>query len=152
MEVTERPDGVTVVNDAYNANPESMAAALHTLVDIGGGRRTWAVLGEMRELGAGAATHHDAVGRLAVRLGVDRLVVVGREARAMHLGAGLAGGGGTESAFVPDATAAVRLLDAEVVPGDVVLVKASRAAGLERVAMALLEPPPRLPRVDGPES
>ncbi len=152
MEVSERPDGVTVVNDAYNANPESMAAALRTLVDLGEGRRTWAVLGEMRELGAGGATHHDAIGRLAVRLGVDRLVVVGREARAMHLGAGLAGGVGTESVFVPDADAAARLLGAEVAPGDVVLVKASRAAGLERVAIALLDQLPVLPRVDGPES
>ena len=89
MEVTERADGVTVVNDAYNANPESMAAALQALVDLAGERRTWAVLGEMRELGAATADEHDAIGRLAVRLGVDRLVVVGHAARATHLGAGL---------------------------------------------------------------
>ena len=78
MEVTERPDGVTVVNDAYNANPESMRAALRALVGDGrGGRRTWAVLGEMLELGDESRAEHDAVGRLAVRLDVDRLVAVG---------------------------------------------------------------------------
>ncbi len=144
MEVTDRPDGVTVVNDAYNANPESMRAALKALVALGaGGRRTWAVLGEMRELGPDSIAEHDALGRLAVRLDVRRLVVVGEGARPMHLGAGMEGSWGDESVFVPDADAAVALLRAELRPGDVVLVKASRAAGLERVAEALLEGVPR---------
>jgi UDP-N-acetylmuramoyl-tripeptide--D-alanyl-D-alanine ligase len=144
MEVTDRPDGVTVVNDAYNANPESMRAALKALVALGaGGRRTWAVLGEMRELGPDSIAEHDALGRLAVRLDVRRLVVVGEGARPMHLGAGREGSWGEESAFVPDTDAAVALLRAELRPGDVVLVKASRAAGLERVAEALLEGVPR---------
>ena len=140
MEVTERPDAVTVVNDAYNANPESMRAALRTLVDLAAGRRTWAVLGEMRELGPAAAIEHDAVGRLAVSLGVNRLVVVGEGARGIHLGAGLAAGGRTQSMLVADTDAVVALLAAEVTPGDVVLLKASRAAGLEQVAEALLAP------------
>ena len=92
MEVTERPDGVTVVNDAYNANPESMRAALRALVAMGEppgeGRRTWAVLGEMAELGDEALAEHDAVGRLAVRLNVSKLVAVGgREAAWLQLGA-----------------------------------------------------------------
>jgi UDP-N-acetylmuramoyl-tripeptide--D-alanyl-D-alanine ligase len=139
MEVTERPDGVTVINDAYNANPESVRAALKSLVAIAGPRRSWAVLGEMRELGESAASEHDGVGRLAVRLDVSRLVVVGDGARAMHLGAGLEGSWGEESVFVPDAEAAVELLRSELQEGDVVLVKASRAAGLERVAQALLD-------------
>src|SRR6476646_11388751 len=76
MEGHERPDGVTVVNDAYNANPDSMRAALKALVAMGRGRRTWAVLGEMLELGEESATEHDSIGRLAVRLNVSRLVVV----------------------------------------------------------------------------
>jgi UDP-N-acetylmuramoyl-tripeptide--D-alanyl-D-alanine ligase len=139
MEVTERPDGVTVVNDAYNANPESMAAALRATVELAGGRRTWAVLGEMRELGPSATAEHEQLGRLAVRLGVRRLLVVGEGARTVHLGAGLEGAAGDRSVLVPDVGAAIAVLDAEVEPGDVVLVKASRAAGLERVAEALLE-------------
>jgi UDP-N-acetylmuramoyl-tripeptide--D-alanyl-D-alanine ligase len=140
MEVTERGDGVTVVNDAYNANPESMRAALKTLADLGRGRRTWAVLGEMLELGPASAEEHDAVGRLAVRLDVNRLVAVGEGARPMQLGAAHEGSWGDEATWVPDVAAAVALLLAEVAPGDVVLVKASRSIGLERVADALLDP------------
>lgn len=138
MEVTERPDGVTVVNDAYNANPESMRAALKALVAMGRGRRTWAVLGEMLELGPSSTQEHDAVGRLAVRLDVARLVAVGPGARPIHLGASLEGSWGEESAYVPDTDAAVALLQQELRPGDVVLVKASRGSGLERIADALL--------------
>ncbi len=81
MEVTERADGVTIINDAYNANPDSMRAALKALVAMGRGRRTWAVLGSMLELGDESTTEHDAIGRLAVRLNVSRLVVVGDTAR-----------------------------------------------------------------------
>ena len=142
MEVVERADGVVVINDAYNANPDSMRAALKALVDLAGGRRTWAVLGEMRELGDDAALEHDAIGRLAVRLDVSRLVVVGEGAKPTHLGASLEGSWGDESVHVPDVAAALALLEDELAPGDVVLVKASRAAGLERVAEALLSEVP----------
>ncbi|MEV8037624.1 UDP-N-acetylmuramoyl-tripeptide--D-alanyl-D-alanine ligase [Streptomyces sp. NPDC002742] len=139
MEVTERPDGVTVVNDAYNANPESMRAALRALAAMGKGRRTWAVLGQMAELGDEALAEHDAVGRLAVRLNVGKLVAVGgREASWLQLGAYNEGSWGEESVHVSDAQAAVDLLRSELRPGDVVLVKASRSVGLERVALALL--------------
>ncbi|MEY2247590.1 UDP-N-acetylmuramoyl-tripeptide--D-alanyl-D-alanine ligase [Streptomyces sp. BF23-18] len=139
MEVTERPDGVTVVNDAYNANPESMRAALRALAAMGRGRRTWAVLGQMAELGDEALAEHDAVGRLAVRLNVGKLVAVGgREASWLQLGAYNEGSWGEESVHVSDAQAAVDLLRSELRPGDVVLVKASRSVGLERVALALL--------------
>ena len=141
MEVTERPDGVTVVNDAYNANPESVRAALNALVDLAGGRRTWAVLGEMRELGDDHEQAHEAIGRLAVELGVDRLVVVGQAAHPLHRAAGLEGSDAEEAVLVPDVGAAVDLLRREIAAGDVVLVKASRAAGLERVAAALLDDP-----------
>ncbi|MCA1710104.1 MAG: UDP-N-acetylmuramoyl-tripeptide--D-alanyl-D-alanine ligase [Actinobacteria bacterium] len=141
MEIVERPDGVTVVNDAYNANPESMRAALKTLAVMSRGktRRTWAVLGPMGELGDEAPDAHMDLGRFVVRLDVSRLVVVGSEAGSIHAGAVLEGSWGEESVHVDDVDAAVALLREQVRPGDVVLVKASRAAGLERLAAALLE-------------
>ena len=145
MEVTERPDGVTVVNDAYNANPESMRAALRALAAMGKaaqaqGGRTWAVLGKMAELGDEALAEHDAVGRLAVRLNVGKLVAVGgREASWLQLGAYNEGSWGEESVHVSDAQAAIDLLRSQLRPGDVVLVKASRSVGLESVAQALLD-------------
>ncbi|WP_269854366.1 UDP-N-acetylmuramoyl-tripeptide--D-alanyl-D-alanine ligase [Streptomyces sp. RPT161] len=145
MEVVERPDGVTVVNDAYNANPDSMRAALRALVAMGEaarakGGRTWAVLGEMAELGGESLAEHDAVGRLAVRLNVSKLVAVGGQAAAwLDMGAKNEGSWGEESVHVSDAETAIDLLRSEVRPGDVVLVKASRSVGLERVALALLE-------------
>ncbi|MFF4649008.1 UDP-N-acetylmuramoyl-tripeptide--D-alanyl-D-alanine ligase [Streptomyces sp. NPDC001380] len=143
MEVVERADGVTVVNDAYNANPDSVRAALRALVSMAGTgpgrRRTWAVLGEMRELGEDSLAEHDAIGRLAVRLNVTKVVAVGgREAAWLDMGAKNEGSWGEESVLVSDAEAAIDLLRDQVRPGDVVLVKASRAAGLERVAEALL--------------
>jgi UDP-N-acetylmuramoyl-tripeptide--D-alanyl-D-alanine ligase len=145
MEVGHRADGLTVINDAYNANPDSMRAALKALAAVGRGRgagRTVAVLGEMRELGDSSLEEHDAVGRLAVRLDIDQLVVVGEGARAIHLGACLEGSWAEESVFVPDVDAAVAWLRDRLRPDDVVLVKASRAAALETVADALLGPPP----------
>ncbi|HVM26531.1 MAG TPA: UDP-N-acetylmuramoyl-tripeptide--D-alanyl-D-alanine ligase [Mycobacteriales bacterium] len=143
MEVVERPDGVTVVNDAYNANPDSMRAALKTLAVLSRGktRRTWAVLGHMAELGDSEREAHMDLGRFVVRLDVSRLVVVGPDAGGIHAGAVLEGSWGEESAHVDDVEEAVRLLRAELWPGDVVLVKGSRSAGLERVADALLAEP-----------
>ena len=137
MEVGERADGLTVLNDAYNANPESMRAALRTLAAMApgeGGHRT-AVLGVMAELGPDAEAAHAELGRLAARTGLHRLVVVGEAARGMHEAARDAG---LASDLVPDAAAALEAVHAG--PGDVVLVKASRAAGLETVAQALLDP------------
>jgi UDP-N-acetylmuramoyl-tripeptide--D-alanyl-D-alanine ligase len=140
MEVAETPDGVTIVNDAYNANPESVRAALKTLAAMTRGRpsRAWAVLGPMAELGDVDAEAHDEIGRLVVRLNIDRLVVVGERARVMHQAASLEGSWGEESVLVPDVDAAVALLRAELRSGDVVLTKASNSAGLWRVAEALL--------------
>ena len=138
MEVRERSDGVIVVNDAYNANPESTRAALKALAAMGRDRRTWAVIGEMREIGATSIEEHDAIGRLAVRLDINRLIAVGEGARPVHLGASHEGSWGDESAWVPDAAAALAILEAEVEPGDVVLVKASRSIGLDAVATGLL--------------
>ena len=142
MEVVERADGVTVVNDAYNANPESMRAALKTLAVMSRGkaRRTIAVLGHMAELGEDTREAHMDLGRFVVRLDVTQLVVVGAAAGGIHAGAVLEGSWGDESIHVPDVDAALELLRAELAPGDVVLVKGSRSAGLERVAAGLLEP------------
>ena len=163
MEVVDRADGVTVVNDAYNANPESMRAALQALAALGSGpagqrgasglsgqrsasgpsgprsasgpsgprsahgtRRTWAVLGRMGELGDASAAAHAEVAATAAELGVDHLVTVG----PTEYGRGRA---------VADVAAALDLLRAELEPGDVVLVKASRAVGLDRLADALVQ-------------
>lgn len=148
MRVSTRTDGVTVIDDAYNANPDSMRAGLQALAWISRGsgageRRSWAVLGEMAELGDDAISEHDRIGRLAVRLDVSRLIVVGtgRSMGAMHHGAVMEGARGSAgervAAIVADADAALTLLRAELRPGDVVLVKASNAAGLGALADAL---------------
>lgn len=134
MEVTELPDGTTVVNDAYNANPESMTAALKALAAMGRGRTTWAVLGEMRELGNESISAHDEVGRRAVRLGIDRLIGIGPACRPMVVGAAAEGYYGGEAHYSPDADDAAQYLRENLSAGDVVLFKASRAAGLERLA------------------
>ncbi len=138
MEVTERADGVTVIDDAYNANPDSVRVALKALKAMSAGRRSWAVLGQMNELGEQSRAEHDAIGRLVVRLDVDRLVVIGEVAAPIHAGAVLEGSWGEESVHVPDTDAATRLLREQLRPGDVVLVKASRSAQLERITEALL--------------
>lgn len=145
MEVHERADGITIVNDAYNANPDSMRAALTALAAMGQGRRTWAVLGEMRELGPESATEHDAMGRLAVRLSVSRVVAVGQGAQPIDAGAreegarALGGSGAQQSVWVPDIDAAYVLLRQNLAPGDVVLVKSSRDAGLRWLGDRLLD-------------
>jgi UDP-N-acetylmuramoyl-tripeptide--D-alanyl-D-alanine ligase len=130
---------VVVVNDAYNANPDSVRAALKALVAMGRGARTWAVLGEMAELGDTADTEHDAIGRLAVRLDVSHLVAVGEgPPRMTHQGAAQEGSWADEAAWVPDPDAAFELLAPRLRPGDVVLVKASRSIGLDALAARLL--------------
>jgi UDP-N-acetylmuramoyl-tripeptide--D-alanyl-D-alanine ligase len=148
MEQVERPDGVVVLNDAYNANPDSMAAALRTLVAVAAGRdaRAVAVLGEMRELGESTEAEHREVGRLAVELGVSRVVGVGDAAEEIATGARSAleqraseAREGEEPVLVADNEAAVSWLVTHVRPGDVVLVKASRGAALDEVAAALLQ-------------
>ncbi|HEU4849346.1 MAG TPA: UDP-N-acetylmuramoyl-tripeptide--D-alanyl-D-alanine ligase [Terrimesophilobacter sp.] len=131
MELLAAPDGVTVINDAYNASPDSMAAALKTLAEVTRGtNRAIAVLGEMAELGEYSDEEHDRIGRLVVRLNIDRLVVVGRGARHIHNAAGLEGSWNGESVLVADADGAYDLLRGELRSGDVVLVKSSNSAGL----------------------
>jgi UDP-N-acetylmuramoyl-tripeptide--D-alanyl-D-alanine ligase len=126
-EETELPDGVLVINDAYNANPVSMRAALEHLVDRAAGRRTVAVLGEMAELGVGAPGFHAEVGEAARATGVALVVAVGGPLADEY-------GGDARARDTAEAAEVVRAL---LQPGDVVLVKASRAAGLETLADAL---------------
>ncbi|GAA2188369.1 UDP-N-acetylmuramoyl-tripeptide--D-alanyl-D-alanine ligase [Micromonospora lupini] len=126
MDVFDRPDGVTVIDDSYNANPASMAVALRALASLGRERRTVAVLGYMAELGPFERDGHAEVGRLAAELGVDRLLVVGEPAAPIHEGATAVGNWGGESVLLTDQAAAVEVLRGELRPGDVVLVKGSR--------------------------
>ncbi|KAB1938649.1 UDP-N-acetylmuramoyl-tripeptide--D-alanyl-D-alanine ligase [Micromonospora sp. ALFpr18c] len=126
MDVFDRPDGVTVIDDSYNANPASTAVALRALASIGQGRRTVAVLGYMAELGPYEHDGHAQTGRLAAELGVDRLLVVGEPAAPIHEGAISVGDWGGESVLLTDQAAAVEVLRGELRPGDVVLVKGSR--------------------------
>jgi UDP-N-acetylmuramoyl-tripeptide--D-alanyl-D-alanine ligase len=139
MEVGRRADGVTVVNDAYNANPESMRAALAAVAGMPATRRI-AVLGAMAELGPGAAAEHERLGRDAAAAGIDLVVAVGPDAVGIADGAAAAGRRpGEESVLVPDRAAARQLMSEVLRPGDVVLVKASRAYGLELLAADLLD-------------
>ncbi|MGZ2223005.1 UDP-N-acetylmuramoyl-tripeptide--D-alanyl-D-alanine ligase [Glutamicibacter nicotianae] len=136
MERIERPDGVSIINDAYNANPESMRAALVTLAELGlgadgaPGRRTWAVLGEMLELGDDSIHQHDLLGRMAVRMNIKKLVVVGRGAKPAYNSAVLEGSWGDEAFYVEDVDEARALLQEQLQPGDIALFKSSNGAGL----------------------
>ena len=140
MQLTERKDGVFVINDAYNASPDSMKAALQTLAQIGRqGHRTIAVLGEMAELGEYAPLEHDSIGRLAVRLNIDQVVVIGIRAKLIHMGASQEGSWDGESKFFESIDEAFEALRGMLVPGDVVLVKSSKSANLRRLGDDLVE-------------
>jgi UDP-N-acetylmuramoyl-tripeptide--D-alanyl-D-alanine ligase len=141
MERTERADGVTIINDAYNANPESMRAALRTLADLGRGRRTWAVLGAMLELGDDSIREHTAVGTQVVRQNISRLLVVGREARALYVSAVQEGSWGDECLFAETVDEAYDVLNAELEPGDLVLFKSSNSVGLRHLGDRIALPP-----------
>lgn len=136
MERTDRPDGVTVINDAYNANPESMREALRTLAILtrgeaaGGHRRSVAVLGSMLELGDDARWRHHQLGETVVRLNIDLTLVVGEDAYPLYRGAIAEGSWGSEVHWVADAEEAEAWLKDALAPGDVVLFKSSRDAGL----------------------
>jgi UDP-N-acetylmuramoyl-tripeptide--D-alanyl-D-alanine ligase len=137
MEFTERPDGVTVINDAYNANPEAMRAALGTLAVLARSRRAFAVLGYMTELGGQAREFHEQAGLLAAEAGLAGLIVVGDDAAPILSGARAHHSWHGELLAVPDAAAAVQAMQQRLRRGDVVLVKGSRAVRMERVALAL---------------
>jgi UDP-N-acetylmuramoyl-tripeptide--D-alanyl-D-alanine ligase len=140
MEVRERPDGLLVVNDAYNANPASMTAALDALAQLGEHRtgRTIAVLGEMLELGDGAVDDHRDVGRHAAEAGIDLLVVVGDGAAGLAEGAVSVADWQGEVRRTAGRDQALAEVRENVAADDVVLVKASRGAALEHVAEGLL--------------
>ena len=138
MARTDRADGVTVINDAYNANPESMAAALRALAQLGRTvdpatgqpHRTWAVLGAMLELGDASVEEHDRIGRLVVRMNISKLIAVGDETKPTYNAAHLEGSWGNEATWVKTPEEAEQILRAEVRPGDIVLFKSSNGAKL----------------------
>ncbi len=133
-EEDELPGGGLLINDAYNANPVSMRAALAYLTERAGDRRRVAILGDMAELGRTGPEYHRGVGKAAAELGVDEVLAVG-ELASEYLA------GGVPGRAVANVHEALRELDDVVRPGDAVLVKASRAIGLEAVAAALTHVP-----------
>lgn len=140
MQVAHRSDGITIINDAYNASPDSTRAALQTLAQLGKtGRRTIAILGEMAELGHASRTEHDAIGRVVVRLNIDQLVVVGEGARLIHSGAVLEGSWDGESLFFDEIDQALEAVREMLEPGDIVLVKSSKSANLRHLGDKLME-------------
>lgn len=134
MEVHQLPNEITVINDAYNANPESMTAALKTLASIDTKGRRWAVLGAMHELGDETIAEHDRVGRLVVRLNIDQLVVVGQVAKPLHMGAEQEGSWDGESVWFPDFAEATDYILKRVSAFDVLLFKASRSEAFDQLA------------------
>jgi len=139
FQITERPDGVTIIDDAFNANPVSTRAALRTLGAMAAGRRMIAVLGEMKHLADETIHHHAAIGALAGEVGVAVVVAVG-EGEGPDAMAAAARQAGVSVHAVPDRDAAAELVRQSLRPADVVLVKASSAVGLSAVASALAEP------------
>jgi UDP-N-acetylmuramoyl-tripeptide--D-alanyl-D-alanine ligase len=131
MQLIAAPGGYWVINDAYNASPDSMRSALQTLAVIGRqGHRTIAVLGHMAELGEFSSEEHDSIGRLVVRLNIDKLFVVGDSAKLIHMAASQEGSWSGESEFIDSLANAFEIIHERLAPGDVVLVKASNIAGL----------------------
>jgi UDP-N-acetylmuramoyl-tripeptide--D-alanyl-D-alanine ligase len=141
MELHRRVDDVLVINDAFNANPDSMRAGIDALGHLAAGSagRGYAVLGYMAELGPGATDAHLEVGRLAARAGLAGVIAVGQGARPVVTGAASEPGWDGEAIWVPDNAAAIAEIRNRLRPSDVVLVKASRVAALWEVAEALLE-------------
>ncbi|MFM2030701.1 MAG: hypothetical protein RI927_321, partial [Actinomycetota bacterium] len=140
MQVLNRADGVTVINDAYNASPDSTKAALQTLAQLGrSGRRTIAILGEMAELGSQSREQHDAIGRIVVRLNIDQLIVVGQGAKLIHMGAEQEGSWAGESKFFESIDEALAHVRGMLMAGDLVLVKSSKSANLRHLGDDLME-------------
>jgi len=141
MERHVRRDGLLIINDAYNASPESMRAALQTLAQLGrlSGKKTVAVLGEMAELGEFAAGEHDALGRIAVRLNLSQVVVVGQGAKLIHMGASQEGSWDGESKYFDEISEALGFLRGMLTGEEIVLVKSSKSANLRYLGDDLLE-------------
>jgi UDP-N-acetylmuramoyl-tripeptide--D-alanyl-D-alanine ligase len=140
MQVFNRADGVTIINDAYNASPDSVKAALQTLAQLGkSGRRTIAILGEMAELGSASREQHDAIGRIVVRLNISQLIVVGAAAKLIHMGAEQEGSWDGESKFFESIDEALAHVRGMLRAGDLVLVKSSKSANLRHLGDNLME-------------
>jgi UDP-N-acetylmuramoyl-tripeptide--D-alanyl-D-alanine ligase len=140
MQLLSGPNGSLVINDAYNASPDSMRAALQTLATLGRqGHKTIAILGEMAELGHESVAQHDEIGRLVVRLNIDQLFVVGQGAKLIHLGAMQEGSWDGESKFVDTIDEALEQVRDLLGSGDIVLVKSSKSANLRFLGDALAE-------------
>ncbi len=140
MQLLSGPNGSLVINDAYNASPDSMRAALQTLATLGRqGHKTFAILGEMAELGHESVAQHDEIGRLVVRLNIDQLFVVGQGAKLIHLGAMQEGSWDGESKFVDTIDEALEQVRDLLGSGDIVLVKSSKSANLRFLGDALAE-------------
>jgi UDP-N-acetylmuramoyl-tripeptide--D-alanyl-D-alanine ligase len=133
--IVQAPGGYTVLDDSYNAAPDSMRAALSLLADLPGNRK-WAALGDMKELGPASADEHRAVGEFAAGLGLAGLVTVGELGRCIAEGATQAGL--REVTATADNAAAAAALEKRAAPGDVVLVKGSRAMQMEQIVAKLL--------------
>ncbi|MBT2511548.1 UDP-N-acetylmuramoyl-tripeptide--D-alanyl-D-alanine ligase [Streptomyces sp. ISL-98] len=140
MEVTDRPDRVRIVNDAFNANPDSMKAAFTALEAMTGGHRTIAVLGEMKELGADGSDEHRQVGRLVAAAGIDVLIAVGDEDARTMAAAAQEDNPQLKVVDACDRDHALTLARDLVQPGDIVLVKGSHSVGLEHTAVCLAQP------------
>jgi UDP-N-acetylmuramoyl-tripeptide--D-alanyl-D-alanine ligase len=141
MELTITPSGLTVINDAYNASPDSMRAALQTLAQLGrqSKKKTVVVLGEMAELGEYSAHEHDALGRMAVRLNLGQVVVVGKEAKLIHMGASQEGSWDGESRYFDEISDALVYLREMLTGDEIVLVKSSKSANLRYLGDDLLK-------------
>jgi UDP-N-acetylmuramoyl-tripeptide--D-alanyl-D-alanine ligase len=141
MELSSRPDGVLVINDTYNANPDSMRAAIDTLADLGrtrNGSQTWAVLGDMLELGATSEAEHAALGRHVAERGISRLVTLGDQAAVVADAAVAAGLPPDRAVVSPGKAEVVEDILGDLGPTDVVLIKASRGLALDTVAEQIL--------------
>ncbi|MDN4477118.1 UDP-N-acetylmuramoyl-tripeptide--D-alanyl-D-alanine ligase [Demequina sp. SYSU T00039] len=134
MALTERADGVVILDDSYNASIESMRAAFRALKHVADGGRTFAVIGEILELGDQSIAIHDSLGVDVVRLRIDHTIVVGDGARPAYVAAVREGSWGDEALFVATIGEAREVLDRMLAPGDTVLVKASHGSGLWELA------------------
>jgi len=141
MQLSHRADGLTLINDAYNASPDSMKAAVQTLAELGRqtGKKTVAVIGEMAELGEYSVAEHDAIGRLVVRLNLGQLVVIGAGAKMVHMGASLEGSWDGESKYFEQISEAEAYLREMLTGEEIVLVKSSKSANLRYLGDELLE-------------
>jgi len=137
MQIEVNKKNVTVINDAYNANPESMKSAIRTLKQIGAGKNTYAILGEMLELGELSISQHQEVAKLVQKLEIQNTIVIGSGAKSIYDFLSQNGYQG-KLHYVENVEGAIAKAKEMMQPSDVVLVKASRSIGLERVANAIV--------------